>query len=40
MENISLSKRLKTAADFVKADETIVDIGSDHPYFHLPYSER
>lgn len=35
MENISLSKRLKTAADFVKADETIVDIGSDHAYLPI-----
>lgn len=32
---IKLSKRLKTAADFVKPQKKILDIGSDHAYLPL-----
>lgn len=35
MEKIELSKRLKKVAEFVKADEMILDIGSDHAYLPI-----
>lgn len=35
MEKIRLSKRLKRAAEFVKKDELVADIGSDHAYLPI-----
>jgi tRNA (adenine22-N1)-methyltransferase len=35
MNYIELSKRLKTAADFVKPAQNILDIGSDHAYLPI-----
>ncbi len=35
MEKVELSKRLKKVADFVKEDEIILDIGSDHAYLPI-----
>lgn len=35
MEKIELSKRLQQVAKFVKKDEVIVDIGSDHGYLPI-----
>lgn len=35
MKDINLSKRLKAAADFVKSDDSILDIGSDHAYLPI-----
>ncbi|MDO1605454.1 tRNA (adenine(22)-N(1))-methyltransferase TrmK [Lactobacillus sp. YT155] len=34
------SKRLKTIANFVKKDERIVDVGSDHAYLPIYLAER
>lgn len=35
MEKIELSERLKNVAEFVRADEIILDIGSDHAYLPI-----
>lgn len=35
MEKVELSKRLKKVASFVKEDEIILDIGSDHAYLPI-----